>query len=73
MIADGLSTLHYIIDLNHGAVRLNVGALRLLGLQVGWDPDGGHQHHGAVWGVKSSMRKKVKKLAVTVKRALGES
>jgi hypothetical protein len=43
MTADGLDVVHYVLDPAHGAVRLNVGELRGLGLRVGWDPDGGHR------------------------------
>jgi hypothetical protein len=51
MSADGLDALHYVKDPTHGAVRLSVSELRQLGFRVGWDPDGGHEHHGAVWGI----------------------
>jgi hypothetical protein len=34
MAAAGLDPLHYVADPTHGAVRLNVGALRMLGLQM---------------------------------------
>jgi hypothetical protein len=68
--ADGLPTLHYFRDPYHGAVRPNVGMLRKLGLQVGWDPDGGHRHHGAVWGINSSRRRKIAAIAITSKKSL---
>ncbi len=74
MIGDGLHPLHYLTDPSEGATRLRVGDLRNLGMQVGWDPDGGHQHHGAVWGIgNSSRRKKVWQLAITLRKAHGET
>jgi hypothetical protein len=73
MIADGLSSLYYLGNPDHGAVRLSVGALRRLGLKVGWDPDGGHRHHGGVWDIRSSHRRKIAKMAITVRKAHGES
>jgi hypothetical protein len=73
MIADGLDSLHYVAGAE-GATRLRVGDLRRLGMQVGWDPDSGHRHHGCVWGIKgSSARKKVARLATTLKKASGET
>ena len=74
MIEDGLDMLHYIRDPTHGAVQLPVGGLRELGFQIGWDPDGGHDHHGSVWGIGngSSRRRKVLRLAVTIRKAQGE-
>jgi hypothetical protein len=74
MQADNLLPLHFVTDPAHGAVSIRVGDLRGLGLQVGWDPDGGHQYHGAVWGLRnSSRRRKVLKIAVTIKKAAGET
>jgi hypothetical protein len=73
ILADGLSTLHYLKDPTHGAVRISVRSLRSLGLRVGWDPDSGHRHHGAVWGINSTRRRRIAALAVTVKKVLGES
>lgn len=73
MTADGLPQLHYVTDSSQGATRLNVGELRKLGLQVGWDPDGGHSHHGAVWGIGSKDRKRIAKIATTLKKCEGES
>ena len=74
MIADGLLPLNYVTDPTHGAVRLNVGELRKLGLQVGWDPDNAHPHHGGVWGIGNGSKRKrrVQKLAITLKLAKGE-
>ena len=63
MMADGSSFQNYLGGPQKGAVRVNVGALRQLGLKVGWDPDHGHAHHGAVWGIKSSTRRKIRDLA----------
>lgn len=80
MTADGLEALHYVRDNTHGAVRLRVADLRALGLKVGWDPRSedpprpANPHHGAVWGLSnSSKRRKVMKLAETIRKALGES
>ena len=50
---DGLPDLHYLADESRGATRISVRFLRSLGLKVGWDPDNGHAHHGAVWGIVS--------------------
>jgi hypothetical protein len=74
MIADGLMSLHYLNNPLEGAVRISVGALRQLGYKVGWDPDGGHIHHGLVWGNfnGSKNKRRVKALAVTIKKADGE-
>jgi hypothetical protein len=74
MKANGLGPLHFVTDPTHGAVRLNVGALRKSGLQVGWDPDDAHQYHGGVWGIGngSGRRRRVQKIATTVKRVEGE-
>jgi hypothetical protein len=74
MTADGLTTLHYITDPSHGAVRINVGRLRALGFKVGWDPDSGHKHHGCVWGINGpKKRKRIAPLAVTLKKVAGEN
>ena len=48
-----------------GAVLIEAGKLRQLGLQVGPDPMvNDDPFHASVWGVKSSHRKKIKKLSV---------
>ncbi len=75
MAAAGLPALHFVDDPTHGAVRLNVGQLRALGFQVGWDPDGGHEYHGAVWGIGngSGRRRKVARIAVVVKKTAGQT
>lgn len=76
MVADGLSPLHYLPNPTFGATRLNVGALRLAGCQVGWDPiPGVNPHHALVWGLRNSgsMRKKIARLAITLKKAAGEA
>lgn len=73
MARDGLPPTFYLTDDSEGATRLRVGALRALGLQVGWDPDNGHEHHGAVWGIGSSHRKKIRRMAATIRKALGET
>ena len=74
MKADGLNPLHYLLDPTHGAVRMNVGELRQLELQVGWDPDGAPPHHGAVWGIGNGSKRKrrVQRVASTVKTVEGE-
>jgi hypothetical protein len=72
MTNDGLASLDYVTDPTHGATRLSVGFLRSLGMKVGWDPDNGHQHHGAVWDITTSFRKRMQKSAVTVRKAAGE-
>lgn len=73
-MADGsLDECHYLPDETAGATKIRVGDLRAMGLQVGWDPDSGHQHHGAVWGIKQSHRKKIARIAITVRKALGEA
>ncbi len=74
MTADGLSLLHYVVDPAQGATRLPVSELRKLGLKIGWDPDGGHNHHGLVWGLGGpKQRKRVAKLAVTLRKCDGET
>jgi hypothetical protein len=74
ILTAGLPALHYVTDPAQGAVRLNVGELRKLGLKVGWDPDGGHIHHGAVWGLGGpKQRRRVGKLATTLKKCEGET
>ncbi|MGB6799448.1 MAG: hypothetical protein WBE48_23520 [Xanthobacteraceae bacterium] len=73
-VAAGLAPLHYITDPSQGAVRLQVGELRKLGLLVGWDPDGGHPHHASVWNLGGpKQRKRVARLAVTLRRCEGET
>ena len=74
MVADGFYDLYYLSDEKEGATSLRVGDLRDLGLMVGWDPDGGHPQHGAVWGItNSSKRRRIAKLAITIKKAEGET
>jgi hypothetical protein len=72
MIKDGLEPLYYVRDPAHGATRLRVGYLRALGMKVGWDPDNGHKHHGAVWGGTQTNRKKMQKSAETLRKAAGQ-
>jgi hypothetical protein len=72
MAAAGLGPLHYVTNPDHGAVRLSVLALRGLGLKVGWDPDTGHQFHGAVWGIKSTARRRIIIISELLRRTLGE-
>jgi hypothetical protein len=75
MMAEGLTTLHYLTDTSHGAKRIKVGDLRALGLQVGWAPEPDNRHHALVWGISSSSRrKKVAKLPVaTLRKTKGET
>ena len=73
MIADGLDPLHYVADAAHGAKRINAGALRTQGFQVGWDPQPDNPHHGAVWGLGTpKRRRRVATLATTIRNASGE-
>jgi hypothetical protein len=73
MHEDHLDDLFYLPDETQGATRIRVGELRALGLKVGWDPDNGHAHHGAVWGIKTTHRKKIARKAGTLKKAEGET
>jgi hypothetical protein len=75
IIADGLVPLHYVTDETYGAVRINVGALRAAGFQVGWDPQPENNHHGAVWGIGNGSRRKrrIAQIAATVRKAFGET
>jgi hypothetical protein len=75
MRVDGLDPLHYITDPTHGAVRLKVGELRRQKLQVGWDPDDAHPHHGGVWGIRNGSKRKrrVLEIATSLRRAKGET
>jgi hypothetical protein len=74
MLEDGLESTHYVTDLAHGAVRLNVGELRELGLTVGWDPLPENPHHGAVWGIGNGSKRKqrISKLATVILKARGQ-
>ena len=74
-VADGLDSLHYVTDPTNGAVRIRVGELRKQGFQVGWHPDDAHPHHGLVWGIGNGSKRKrrVKAIAQTVRKVLGES
>jgi hypothetical protein len=73
MAEDGLHETFYLADETVGATKIRVGDLRAMGLKVGWDPDGGHLHHGAVWGIKQTHRRKIAKAASTVRKAEGET
>jgi hypothetical protein len=75
MAEDGLHALYYVVEPTHGAVRLNVGQLRELGFKVGWDPDGGHKHHGAVWGIGngSPRKRRIRAICETIRPAEGET
>jgi hypothetical protein len=74
MAGDQLDECYYLEDQAIGATKIRVGDLRALGLQVGWDPDTGHIHHGAVWGIKDQkQRRKIAKAAITVRKAEGET
>jgi hypothetical protein len=69
-----LDECYYLADETVGATKIRVGDLRILGLQVGWDPDAGHVHHGAVWGIKDQkQRRKIARSAITVRKAEGET
>src|ERR1051325_9885678 len=58
LIEDGLAPTHYIADPTHGAKRISVWQLRVMGFKVGWLPEPNNPHHGAVWGVTSSSHRK---------------
>jgi hypothetical protein len=73
MAQDGLDECFYLADETVGAAKILVRDLRALGLLVGWDPDSGHCHHGAVWGVRQKVRRKIAHLAVTVRKAEGQT
>jgi hypothetical protein len=75
MTVAGLDPLHYITDPRYGAVRLKVGDLRRQKLQVGWDPDNAHPHHGGVWGIGNGSKRKrrVLEVATSLKRVEGET
>jgi hypothetical protein len=73
IVSAGLDRLHNV-PIGFGAVRLNVGALRGLGFQVGWDPVGSNPYHGAVWGIGngSGRRRKILAIAERLRSAKGE-
>ena len=75
MIADGLDPLHYLPDPMHGATRISVGELRNRGFKVGWDPLPENPHHGGVWGIGngSKRKRKIAEIAVSLRKAEGES
>jgi hypothetical protein len=74
MAEDQLDECYYLADETIGATKIRVGDLRALGLQVGWDPETGHVHHGAVWGIRDQkQRRKIAKAAITVRKAEGET
>ncbi|MBB4257304.1 hypothetical protein [Bradyrhizobium sp. CIR3A] len=74
MAEEGLDECYYLADENVGATKIRVGDLRAMGLMVGWDPDAGHKHHGAVWGIKDQKRRRrISKAAITVRKAAGET
>lgn len=73
MVADGLDPLAYVTDPGHGAVRVSVGELRARGFQVGWDPVDANPHHGEVWGISNSKRRrKIAEIAQTLRKTEGE-
>jgi hypothetical protein len=74
ILTDGLPQLHYV-SAAEGARRIRVGDLRAEGMMVGWDPDGGHPHHGAVWHVPTSRsgRRKIHRMTTLLKLAEGEN
>jgi hypothetical protein len=73
MANDRLDEYFYLADETIGATKIRVSDLRAMGLQVGWDPESGHKHHGAVWGIKHRHRRKIAHLAITVRKAEGET
>jgi hypothetical protein len=74
ILAAGLVPLYYVRS-DCGARRLRVGDLRAMGMRVGWDPDNGHEHHGAVWNVPraQSSRRRISRMAILLKKADGEN
>jgi hypothetical protein len=72
--AGGLAPLHYVRN-DCGARRLRVSDLHALGMKVGWDPDNGHEHHGAIWNMPKaqSSRRKISRMAILLKKADGEN
>jgi hypothetical protein len=64
--------MQFAKDRAFGAVRIKVGDLRALGFRVGYDPQPTNPHHCAVWGI-GSQRKKVQRLARTLKKCDGET
>jgi hypothetical protein len=75
LTAAGLDLFTHLPNEEFGAVRLSVGQLRQLGFQVGWDPDTGHDQHGAVWGIGngSKRRRKIKAIAERLRLAKGQT
>lgn len=74
MLASGLNELAYVADRTHGAVKIRVGDLRALGLQVGFDPQAHNPHHCSVWGLGVKQRKKVARLQkVVLRKVQGET
>jgi hypothetical protein len=75
MAADGLGPLSYLRSSDEGAVQLSVDSLRKAGFQVGWDPQPSNPHHGAVWGIGNGSKRKrrVAAMAITIRKAAGES
>ncbi len=64
MLKDGLPMSGRKTSDHEGVVKLKVGALRSLGLEIGKDPvPGSNPYHCAVWGVNKSNRKNICKLA----------
>lgn len=75
-IADAnIDSMHYAKEKTHGAVRINVGQLRAQGFKVGYDPLPDNPHHCAVWGIGngSSRKRRVQKLAITIRKCDGET
>lgn len=57
-----------ILECHEGLVTLNVGAIRQLGLQVGWDPRPENPYHGQVWGVRKRLRARIFELREWIAR-----
>lgn len=56
----GLDARSYVSDAKHqGSVRFTAGAVRDMGLKVGFDPiPNENEHHGEVWGASPRSKKK---------------
>ena len=73
MIADGLTQLHYVTDPAQGATRLNVGALRKLGLQIGWDRRRSRSSLCRMGSRRPEAKEASCSLASTIKKCAGET
>lgn len=63
MLKDGLPMSGRMTSSHEGVVKLRVGALRTLGLQVGHDPLPDNPYHTAIWEVTKRNKKEIWRLA----------